>query len=529
MQLFSNYKTHVLIIPNLSYRIGFVFRLSAAIVAVCIAAVASASPVRPEVDSLLNRGLELTASTAYAAALECNLQALDIVKRTGQDEKLPTIYMHIGNIFSHINDLETARSYYLRALPLTNGEAGDRTTVGLLTNLFYVSFLQNQPDSAAYYLRKLECLNPTTPRARYDLIFNHGLLHELQGRPDSALMYYHRAAVLSRTGVKSQLNEAAANSAIADLYMNLNDMDSALKYYRLNERLARDYNHMDLLVESLRRMAEVHDRNGDVESALRCKSEYLALSDSILSRDEISKIKNTQNAYEQEGNADTIRTLNLTNALQRNWILSLTIFIAVVLAFTVMIWIQKRRLSRAYSDLYRHNSDELNAEMKYREHIAELEAQMAGSTQGNATQDTGSEGNDQEAAPSEPERRLLQNKEQRATIMARILREFENSEDYCRSDYSIEMLANAVGSNARYVSEAINEEHGMNFRSLLNEFRIKRSMQMLDDFEHYGHLTIKAISESVGYKSHSTFINVFVRQTGLKPSLYQSLSRSRKP
>ena len=51
---------------------------------------------------------------------------------------------------------------------------------------------------------------------------------------------------------------------------------------------------------------------------------------------------------------------------------------------------------------------------------------------------------------------------------------------------------------------------------------------MLEDEERFGNLTIKAISESVGYKSHSTFINVFVRQTGLKPSLYQSLSRARK-
>lgn len=500
-----------------------ILRLLAAIVVAVTPLTALATQATAQVDSLLNRGLELTASTAYAAALECNLQALDIVKRTGQNDKLPTIYMHIGNIFSRINDLETARSYYLRALPLTNGDAGDRTSVGLLTNLFYVSFLQNQPDSAAYYLRRLERINPTTPRARYDLIFNHGLLHELQGRPDSALLYYHRASSLSRTEVKSQLNEAAANSAIADLYMKLNRTDSAMRYYRMNERLARDNNHMDLLVESLRRMAEVYDRNGDVESALRCKSEYLALSDSILSRDEISKIKNTQNAYEQEGNANTIRTLNLTNALQRNWILSLVIFIAVVLTFTVAIWIQKRRLSRAYADLYQHNSDELNAEMKYRERIAELEAQVAAGTMPAACKET-----DREDAVSEPERRLLQNKEQRAEIMARILREFKNSEDYCRSDYSIEMLANAVGFNARYVSEAINEEHGMNFRALLNEFRIKRSMQMLDDYEHYGHLTIKAISESVGYKSHSTFITVFVKQTGLKPSLYQSLSRSRR-
>ena len=112
--------------------------------------------------------------------------------------------------------------------------------------------------------------------------------------------------------------------------------------------------------------------------------------------------------------------------------------------------------------------------------------------------------------------------------MERIRQEFENSEDYCRTDYSIDALASAVGSNARYVSEAINEEYGMNFRALLNEFRIRRSMQMLSDEEHYGHMTIKAISEKVGYRSHSTFISVFVRQTGLKPSLYQSLSRTHR-
>lgn len=511
---------HILKLGTHIYRVICRLRLSLTFFAAAIVCFgAAARSASAEVDSLLDRGLELMASTSYAAALECNLQALDQVKRTKQVGKLPTVYMHIGNIFSRINDLQTAKTYYLRALPLAGNGADDRTSTGLLTNLFYVSFLQNDVDSAAYYLDRLERLRPVTPRARYDLIFNHGLLHELQGRPDSALAYYHRAAMLSKREVKSRLNEAAAYSAIADLYMNLHELDSAMKYYRLNERIAREHGHMDLLIESLHRMAEAYDQRGDREKALNCKEEYLALSDSILSRDEISKIKNAQSSYELEGKANTIRSLNVTNALQRDWILLLAVFILVVLAFAAAVWIQKRRLSRAYADLFQHNKDELDAEIRYRERIAELESRL-----GDKKEEVAAAGQKE----SEPERRKLLNKDQRSRLMERIRQEFENSDDYCRSDYSIDTLAGNVDSNARYVSEAINEEYGTNFRALLNEFRIKRSMQMLSDEEHYGHLTIKAISEKVGYKSHSTFISAFVRQTGLKPSLYQALSRTHK-
>lgn len=487
--------------------------------------VVRASDCSRQVDSLLRLGLELTSSTSYAAALECNLKALDIVKRTGQADRLPTVYLHIGNIFSHINDLETAKTYYLRALSLDPGLSGDRTSAGLLTNLFYISFLQTKPDSCIYYLERLERLDPTTPRARYDLTFNRGLLHELQNRPDSAFAYYRRAVGLSRIGAESRLNEAAAYSAIADLYMNLHMPDSAMEYYKRNESLARVNGHPDLLVESLRRLAEVYDLKGDREMALNCKEEYLSLSDSILSRDEISKIKNALSSYELEGSAHTIRSLNVTNALQRYWIMSLVVLIVVALAFAMTILVQKRRLSRAYADLFQHNKDELDAEMRYKERIADLELRLR---ERSVDDDEGSVQKVAEPKAVEPERRLLQTKEQRATLMEHIRQTFENSDEYCRSDYSIDILAASVGSNARYVSEAINEEYGMNFRALLNEFRIKRSMQMLEDEERFGNLTIKAISESVGYKSHSTFINVFVRQTGLKPSLYQSLSRARK-
>ena len=54
---------------------------------------------------------------------------------------------------------------------------------------------------------------------------------------------------------------------------------------------------------------------------------------------------------------------------------------------------------------------------------------------------------------------------------------------------------------------------------------IKEACKRMGDIEHYGNYTIEAISESVGFKSRSTFVTSFKRITGLTPSQYQRLAR----
>lgn len=124
-------------------------------------------------------------------------------------------------------------------------------------------------------------------------------------------------------------------------------------------------------------------------------------------------------------------------------------------------------------------------------------------------------------------RKLLITKERRDELTDRISDVMKNPEFYCDPECSIDRLAAAIESNARYVSEVINDEYGMNFRAFLNKYRIKEAMRRLEDIDNYGNLTIKAVAESVGYKSQATFISVFTKETGLKPSLYQQLARNR--
>ena len=134
--------------------------------------------------------------------------------------------------------------------------------------------------------------------------------------------------------------------------------------------------------------------------------------------------------------------------------------------------------------------------------------------------------NEQQTMP--PNRKPLITTEQRRILLDKICHVMESSDLYCDPEFSIDRLAAAIDSNSRYVSEMINTEYGINFRTFLNKYRVKEAMRRLEDIENYGHFTIKTIGESVGYKYQATFISVFTKETGLKPSLYQQLSRNRR-
>lgn len=349
-------------------------------------------------------------------------------------------------------------------------------------------------------------------------MFNTGLIFQMENQLDSALQCFHLAAEAAETPPIDELSQASAYSSIAEIYKNLNLYDSASRYLRINEKIARNGNHTDLLVISLRDLADNYAAMGHQDEAIEAKQEYLALADSIFNRDEFTKMKNEQGLYELESKSSTIRSLSTVNESQKHWILMLGIILVILIAFSITLWWQKRKLSNTYAELYDHNRKQLESKNYFKHKIGVLEQELAEIKSKTSTP--------RDETP-QLERRLMQTQEQRNKILAAINRIFEETEDYCTMDYTIDSLASSIDSNVRYVSEVINNEFGKNFRALLNEYRIKKSMMMLEDKENYGHLTIKAISEMVGYKSQSTFISLFTKQTGLKPSLYQSLSRDK--
>ena len=81
--------------------------------------------------------------------------------------------------------------------------------------------------------------------------------------------------------------------------------------------------------------------------------------------------------------------------------------------------------------------------------------------------------------------------------------------EYADADFSLERLAELVGSNSKYVSQAVNEHYGKNFSSFVTDYRIRLACRRLADDEAYGAYTIEGVGRSVGYRSKTTFTAAF--------------------
>lgn len=477
----------------------------------------------------------------YHESMQAYLQALAIAEKEQFTGRLPLIYKNIGNIFSYIEDLDMGIFYYRKAIGAAEKANMPETLPTLYNNLLFSYYIKGDTDSVRnYYELCRDMKADRSPKSRYDLSLNQGLICEMEGDYDLAVGLFRKAASFARDSMNSILAEGAAISHIASVYERSNRPDSAIHYLNLNERLARENRFNSLLAETLRDLSRIYDSLGRKEEALAYKTRYLALSDSMVNRETLTLIKNSQALYEMSSKSDIIHSLHSKTLLQRDWIVAMFIIMAGAICFLTVLWRQKRLLSRAYADLYERNSSLIEAETRYTSRIQNLESalqenadlKMEEETPETDTEKTGEEPEAERPAahtetPATNSRRLLYNKEQRDALLSKINNLMESSDCYCQPDFNIDRLASMVGSNTRYVSEVINDEYKMNFRSYLNKYRVKEAMRRLEDTEKYGNYTIKAVAESVGYKSQATFISVFTKDTGLKPSLYQQLARKK--
>ncbi|MEZ4809488.1 MAG: AraC family transcriptional regulator [Allomuricauda sp.] len=88
---------------------------------------------------------------------------------------------------------------------------------------------------------------------------------------------------------------------------------------------------------------------------------------------------------------------------------------------------------------------------------------------------------------------------------------------YCNSGISLKDVAEKLNVSPNLVSKLINSETGMNFNDFINQKRIGvAKIRLLD--QNYGHLTVEAIGNTVGFNSKSVFYNAFKKHVGQSPS-----------
>lgn len=94
-----------------------------------------------------------------------------------------------------------------------------------------------------------------------------------------------------------------------------------------------------------------------------------------------------------------------------------------------------------------------------------------------------------------------------------------STEEIYKPGFSLSDLAEILQLPRRVVSKAINTCHKSNFHQLLNDHRIKKVLELIDN-GHASSYTIESLAQSVGFKSRPSFVTLFKKKMGVSPSEY---------
>ena len=80
-------------------------------------------------------------------------------------------------------------------------------------------------------------------------------------------------------------------------------------------------------------------------------------------------------------------------------------------------------------------------------------------------------------------------------------------------------LVEGTGLSYKRISETLNNEFNQSFFDVINEYRTKAAIKLIDDGFHKDH-TLVHLAEQAGFNSKTTFNRIFKKHTGQTPSEY---------
>lgn len=437
-------------------------------------------------------GIIYTHMGDYRSAYKNLIEALHMCEEYGFEEDMSRIYTSIGNIYYYFGKQDIAKSYYIKALHLCK----DSTMLdGYYNNAGLALAETGNADSALCYFGKAMEICRRTDNDRSSPIFNSvASFYKDKGQNDSAYHYYTQSLAAARRHgqVKYEIQNL---SDLSSFFLQINELDSARMYLSAADTLALKHHALKIIASNYLIRANIEDASGHTSAALDYFRKYSHLKDSIFSADIFGDINRVQRLYETAKTDRQIEDLIVKQRVREN-IIYIALGVVVLVSIGLLyIWRQKKILHKAYEMLLEKNVE-----------IMSLRDNME-SENSCCVKESGTE--KKKDMPEGIHDGLFD----------KITEVMKDTALVCDPEFSINKLSAAAHSNHTYVSQAIIQSTGKNFRAFLNEYRIREAQRIFSSPEA-SRYTIESVALRVGFKSRTTFYNAFKDITGVTPNFY---------
>ena len=433
-----------------------------------------------EADSLVAEARHYYNEYRYMDALDLLAKAVSVAEDTHNEQAYVSALLSIGNIHSIFKDYEQALHYY--------SQCYDRSEqIGL-------EVMRSRAGS-----NMLMCYCMMGDKAEAQRCYE--MIGELNLEDSDKSRFYDGHYAASQMGQIGTIEEELGND------------EQALKWYLDCESFSKQGGYMSPLVTSYERLASLYRRQHNDTASMHYQRLFVQLTDSLFSEREFNSKRGQIVDYETRYNIHKISTLTRNN---RALIVGISIIglMLVVLAFLIIYIFRQNRQLVTTQRLLIEKHNELNQQLDRERRLGEYLTAEA------QTNEHFEDNEDSEPSADTPP---LLSKQQTDLLLMSIAKVMDDSTIISDPDFSLQALATRVDSNTKYVSWAINATYGKNFKTYVNEYRIREAARRLADPQRYGNPTMATLAEQLGYKSPTSLTQAFKRIFGMTPAAYQKL------
>lgn len=435
----------------------------------------------------------------YTRAYDYFIQAYDLCEQNGLDDFLSVVMLNLGDL---LNDYSLA--YNSEPLAQQAHELFDKCidkayksgNWELLTTSFFNLANQNyQLDLKKYHGMLFSKKIPNdTPDLAFVRLQYQGIQHVQQQQYAKARQCFERQLQHISARWAPERDSLAAYMSIATTYELENDHSHAIEYLTMALQMTYDKDLSDLSAVICRQLSEQHRLMGNDNQAIDYHQRYMEMME-MTHANQLSHIGELNYINQLKKEEKRTQELEQRQYWQQMILLAVAFALLVVLISAVLLWQKNRQLKERNRSLYEKNRQ-----------VMRIEA------------------DEQNLRKAYSKSNL--NDEQRESLIVLIEEVLNDADTICQQDFTLNKLAKLINSNTTYTSQVINEKYGMTFSNLLGSHRIRVACQWMDDPERYGNITIEAIASGTGFKSRTSFVNAFKRETGLKPSEYLRMAKT---
>ena len=484
----------------------------------------------------------------HSQAFENLLHAQEITQSIG--EGVGRVYLNFGCTYQTLSEQSgdlrpdsLALDYYQKSYWQSKQE-GDTVSLRMaMANMITVAYSLRNMGAIGRELADYRQIDKNSSATRFNTLLYQGLKHLQEGKLQEALNDFDQQDGL----LKQDIGHTRYNYIIfankARVYTQMGDYAHAIDMAKQAEQIANQIEMKDARLELYGMLGDLYAKAGNNERAEYYKNRYFQLKDSLLNYQQVAGVEELRFMGEMKRVDKQLQEMDHQRYVQSIVIKTVLGIAAIILLSMLIVWRKNRQLRQRNEMLYQKNVEMLEREEQYRAQRRELklaEEQARHQVEEQARLLAEERAKNQPVEPASvpvedvPEAEVHQkykssslDEQTKQELMARIRDVMENAPEVYSPEFSAQQLATLAGAKYNYISQVINETIGKNFNAFVNEYRIIEACRRINDPQNFGHLTIEAVGNSVGFKSRTTFIQAFKKFTGLTPSEYQRIAREK--